>query len=479
MNFEKLQCNFLNFDGKRKMILKDKIKQEMLFQMKNNLLDKWYPKVIDKKDGGYYSNLTYDFKLSKNQDKMIVTQARHIWTLSKAAEFFDDSDYLEFASHGIEFLQNKLWDNNNGGFYQIRDKQGNLSTTEKWLNEKRVYGNAYGLYGLSALYSATKDSYVLKFAHDVFDWIEKFAHDKVHKGYFQFFEEDNSVFDLESEYKSCATDSIEVGYKDQNSSIHLMEAFTEFYAISKSPLLKARLEEILFLIRDKMVTDRGYLQLFFSDDWEPISYKHSPRNVIEANFRLDHISFGHDYETAFLMLEASHALGLKDDVNTLRVAKNMVDHALENGWDKKNGGFFDGGYYFEKDDSCSIIAETKNWWAQAEALNIYLIMSKIFPKEEKYMTTFLKEWEYVKHYIIDSENGGWFWGGIDKEPECKMGPKGEIWKGTYHNGRALMNCIVLLANESHSLYKSSKGFRSLLNKSNEFISHWKQISDKL
>lgn len=455
------------------------ILSDMLFQLKQNLFEKWYPKIIDKKYGGYYSNLTYDFKLSRNQEKMIVTQARHIWTLSKAAKFFNDSDYLELASHGIEFLQNKLWDNKNGGLYQIRDEQGDQSNAERWFNEKRVYGNAYGLYGLSALYAASKDSGVLKFAHDVFNWIEKYAHDNVHKGYFQFFKEDNSVFNLQSEYKSSATDSIEVGYKDQNSSIHLMEAFTEFYAISKSPLLKTRLEEMLFLIRDTMVTEKGYLQLFFTDDWEPISYKHSPRNVREANFRLDHISFGHDYETAFLMLEASHALGLKDDVKTLRVAKKMVDHALENGWDEKNGGFFDEGYYFEKDDSCSIIAETKNWWSQAEALNIYLIMSKIFPEEEKYITTFLKEWEYVTNFIIDSENGGWFWGGIDKEPHHKTGPKGEIWKGTYHNGRALMNCIVLLADESHFLYKSSKGFRSLLNLSNEFISHWRLIGENL
>jgi hypothetical protein len=51
------------------------------------------------------------------------------------------------------------------------------------------------------------------------------------------------------------------------------------------------------------------------------------------------VSFGHDYETAFLMLEASHILNIADDYETLKTAKKMVDHALDNGWDEKDGGF--------------------------------------------------------------------------------------------------------------------------------------------
>jgi mannobiose 2-epimerase len=32
-----------------------------------------------------------------------------------------------------------------------------------------------------------------------------------------------------------------------------------------------------------------------------------PQEIREKNYGLDHVSFGHDYETAFLMLEASIA----------------------------------------------------------------------------------------------------------------------------------------------------------------------------
>ncbi len=457
----------------------DTILTEMTFQLKDNLLDKWYPKVVDKINGGYFTNLSYDFKLTENQEKMIVTQARHIWTLSKAAEFFSDQNYKEYAQHGFHFLMNKMWDNKNKGFYQIRSEEGEFSNVEGWRNEKRVYGNAYGLFGLAALYKLNNDNFILDSANSVFDWIEEYAHDKVGKGYFQFFTEDNKPFDKSSEYKSVATDSIEVGYKDQNSSIHLLEAFTELYKVRKTPIIKTRLEEILLLIRDTITCDKGYLQLFFDNNWNPISFRDSTKEIREANYRLDHVSFGHDYETAFLMLEASHALGIKDDISTLKIAKKMIDHSLENGWDNENGGFYEEGYYFANEDKCTIIKHTKNWWAQAEALNIFLIMSKIFPEEEKYLNTFLKEWEYVKNYIIDNENGDWYWGGLDKEPHFKNTPKGSIWKATYHNGRALMNCITILADENFPLFVKNESFRKLKKESNEFLKHWNQISNKL
>ncbi len=455
------------------------ILNEMLYQLKENLLDKWYPKVIDEKHGGYFSNLSYDFTLAEHQEKMVVTQARHIWTLSKAAEFFNSQEYKNYAIHGIKFLQNKIWDNRNGGFFQIRSREGNFSDIEGWHTEKRVYGNAYGLYGTSALYKITQDPKHLKFAVDIFSWIEKHAYDPLNKGYYQFFTEDNKVYNRMSRYKSLANDSNEVGYKDQNSSIHLLEAFTEFYKIHKDPIVKERLNDMLFLIRDVITTDDGYLQLFFTDSWEPISFRNSSKIIREANYGLDHVSFGHDYETAFLMLEASHALELKNDIQTLRRVKIMVDHALENGFDNVNGGFYEEGYYFRNETTCSIIKDTKNWWAQAEALNIFLIMSKIFPNEKKYIDTFVKEWDYINKYIINHENGDWFWGGLDKEPHYKKETKGKIWKGTYHTGRALMNCIVMLADENYPLYKSSKGFRDLVNQSNEFITHWKKISETL
>jgi len=446
------------------------ILDELREALVDGILKRWYPLVVDTECGGYFTNVSADWTLPVEQEKMIVTQARHVWTASRVAQFTGESAfYLQIARHGYEFLRDVMWDSEYGGFYQIRDRRGGPSDVRGWRDEKRAYGNAFALYGLAALYAQTKDPEVLASARRSFHWIEDHAYDPRFKGYFEFLTREGIPFDGTSAYKTIASDANELGFKDQNSSIHLLEAYTELYREWKDPLLRERLAELLVLIRDSMVHERGYLQLFFQPDWTPVSFRAAPDDVRRANFGLDHVSFGHDYETAFLMLEASDALGLENDGKTLHVARKMLDHALANGWERGVGGFFDGGYYLNGNGRCTIIQETKNWWAQAEGLNALLLFSRIFPESE-YRSYFLKQWEYVKKYVIDHERGDWFEGGIDKEPQFVTGPRSHIWKCTYHTSRALMNCIALLSYARSSGW--GEGFDSARNEIMEFVGHW-------
>ncbi len=446
------------------------ILDELREALVDGILKRWYPLVVDTECGGYFTNVTAEWTLPPEQEKMIVTQARHIWTASKAAQFTGESAlYLPIARHGYEFLRDVMWDSKYGGFYQIRDRRGGPSDFRGWRDEKRAYGNAFALYGLAALYAQTKDPEVLESARRSFHWIEDHAYDPRFKGYFEFLTREGIPFDGSSSYKTVASDANELGFKDQNSSIHLLEAYTELYREWKDPLLRERLAELLVLIRDTMVHERGYLQLFFQPDWTPVSFRDAPEDVRRANFGLDHVSFGHDYETAFLMLEASDALGLENDGKTLHVAKKMLDHALANGWERGVGGFFDGAYYFNGNGRCTIIHETKNWWAQAEGLNALLLFSRIYPESE-YRSYFLKQWEYVKKYVIDHERGDWFEGGIDREPQFVTGPRSHIWKCTYHTSRALMNCIALLSYARANGW--GEGFERARKEIMDFVGHW-------
>lgn len=452
---------------------------ELLSSLKDGILKRWYPLVLDKEYGGFFSNISYDWKVHPQQEKMIVTQARHVWSLSKASSFLNEEIFKEQAYHGYEFLKSKMWDDEFGGFYQMRSREGRMSDSEGYFDEKRMYGNAYGIFALAALYELTKDEEVLVFCKDVFKWVEdKFA-DKKDNGYFQFLTRHGIPFNKNSKYKTKASDAVEVGYKDQNSSIHLLEAYTELFNVWKSPELYERLKNILFLIRDVIATEKGYLNLFFDNKWNPVSFRDVPEKIRKKNYRLDHVSFGHDYETAFLMLEASHALGLKDDITTLKKAKQMIDHAIENGWDRSSAGFFDEGYYFKKDGKCEIIKDTKVWWAQAEGLNALFLFSKIFPGEKRYYELFLQLWDYVKEYLLDSEYGDWFYGSLEKEPFYKTKPKGTIWKGTYHTSRALMNCVKMLADEDFELMKTNKEFKKQKNNFDEFVEYWRMVGGSL
>ena len=448
------------------------IYQKMSVALGRNLLEKWYPLVVDKTNGGHFTNVSYDFKLEPVQHKMAVTQGRHMWTSAKAAAYFDSEVYAECAIHGFNFFRDRLWDNKYGGFYEMLDDHGNICDHLGFCDEKRTVGNAYVIYGLAALCELTGEPSVLELAKKAFYWIEENAFDPKYGGYFQFLTRQGMPFDRNSKHKTVALDADEVGYKDQNSSVHLLEAYTELYNVWHDETLKEKLQSLLTLIRDVITTPEGYMNLFFDYYWKAVSFRQAPNGLREKNYRLEHISFGHDYETAFLMLEASHTLGLANDYKTLAVAKKMLDHAIENGWEEKNGGFVDAAYYFPHEDKCTITSNTKNWWAQAEALNVLLMMSKIFPLENVYKEYFVKEWNYIEKFLLDHEHGDWYGGGLDKQPNLARGPKGHIWKAAYHTGRSLMNCTKILSRDFPELSPSNKGFVEGVQDLDDFIVHW-------
>lgn len=419
------------------------IADAMEHSLRTETLAKWYPQAIDTVYGGFLSDFTFDFQPTGNQDKFIVTQARHTWTNAKASlRYPEEKHYAEGAAHGFRYLRDVMWDKTHGGFHQLLDRQGNVKADGREI--KTAYGNAFGIYALAAYFHASGDSAALDLAKEAFLWMENHSHDPVHKGYFQHLEADGSVVVRPDTIVSTA----ETGYKDQNSSIHILEALTELYQVWPDELLRERLNEMLVLIRDTIVTPKGYLVLFLTPEWKPISFRDSTEEVILHHHGLDHVSFGHDVETAFLMLEASHVLGLENDIQTHTVSKRMVDHALQNGWDGDVGGFYDEGYYFKGEDSIRIIRDTKNWWAQAEGLNTLLMMADMYPDDPlNYYEKFEKLWQYADTYLIDHEHGDWFSGGIDKQPRYKTASKGNIWKGIYHHYRGLTHCMDRLRGE--------------------------------
>ncbi len=396
-------------------------------------LDRWYPLCVDSVYGGYYSDINYRWELDGRQEKMIVTQARHVWSIANAALF--SAGYrrlLPYAAHGYRFLRDRMWDAQFGGFYDLVNRQGEPVTGPGGI-PKTAYGNAFAIYGLATYYMASGDSGALDLALKTYRWLEKNSYDSVYGGYFQF---------LSREGLPSREGFNHTPPKDQNSMIHLMEAYTALYEAWPDSVLKERLGSMLHIVRDVITNEAGYMNLFFTRDWIPVTYKTSGTPAGPARFDIDHISFGHDVETSYLLLDASQVLGIRDDSATFRIAKKKVDFALRHGWDAGVGGFFDGGDPRITDGHVTIGRETKEWWSQVEALNSFLYMSVLYPSDTlDYYGKFTQQWAYCKKYLIDEEHGGWFWGGIDRAPRNTTAPKGTIWKAEYHTSRAMINCV--------------------------------------
>ncbi|TVP51699.1 MAG: N-acylglucosamine 2-epimerase [Mongoliibacter sp.] len=411
--------------------------------MEDNLLATWYPISFDFDSGGYFSNFDYQFNLIEgSHDKFIVTQARHLWSSAVAMQVYPEVEYYsKGAKLGFEFLKNHMWDPLNGGFFQMVNRSGRPLLENESM--KTAYGNSFGIYALATYFEVSGDSAALDLAIQAFQWLDENSYDPVHGGYFQHLSQSGEPINRKDDTPSGS----DLGYKDQNSSIHLLEAFTALYKVWDDFILEKRLEEMLLLVRDTITHEDGYLILFFKPDWTPVSFQQESRETILNHRQLDHVSYGHDVETAFLMMESAHALGWGDDEITLNQGKKMIDHALTYGWDDENGGFYDEGYYFKGENEPEVIKDSKNWWAQAEGMNALLMMANYYPDDEMdYLGKFQQQWEYIQNYLIDHVHGDWYPGGLDKQPEMKTADKGHIWKGNYHQLRSFKHSIEMLRN---------------------------------
>jgi mannobiose 2-epimerase len=422
---------------------RQKLASRMEKSLFGDLIDHWYPLDVDTVYGGFISDLDYDWAVSDGpQFKALVQQARHIWATSFLYQAYPGrEEFLGYAAQGFRFLKGRMWDPEYGGFFTFCERDG--VPREEAINDKRIYGQAFAVYGLSRYYMASRDTEALDLARKAFLWMETHAHDPENRGYFELLKRDGSPLAVGNTEGTGLWDARAAGLKDYNSSIHLMEALTELYRVWPDSLVRARLEEMFFLIRDTFVHPGGYLQLYFYPDWTLVP-EEDMDNPFGVNYWFSqHFSYGHDVETAYLLLETAGVLGWGDDEMTRQIAKQLVDHSLESGWDQTVGGFFDAGK--QSGSEITILNHHKSWWGQAEGMNALLLMALLYPDDPNdYYGKFLKSWKYISTCLIDKQHGGWYNYGLDTFPENAEQQKSHIWKTTYHNTRAMVHCIRML-----------------------------------
>ena len=398
--------------------------------LRDELTRLWYPRAVDRDLGGFHQNFARDWSLRPDSDRSAVYQARMTWTAAAFARYSPAhrDEYAGYARLGVEYLDRTMRDVTGGGFHWILDRDGTVDP--RLGDEKHVYGTAFVLYAASTAYEVTHDQTALKVARDAFHWLERHAPDPEHGGYFEAIARDGRPILARDAAgpPSKGVDRLGVyyGFKSMNSHIHLLEAIAEFYRVEKTPAVRDRLEEMLAVVRDRIAAEPGALNLYFSRDWRP-----APA----------HDSFGHDIESAYLLVEAAEALGRPDDPKTWQVARSLVDHALDWGWDDQHGGFYDKGDVF----AGRAYDTTKVWWTQAEGLNALLVTHRKYgDKTDRYARAFREQWTFIERNLLDPVHGGWFMETTRAGAWMGDGRKATPWKANYHTGRAMMNVSTIL-----------------------------------
>lgn len=385
-----------------------------------DVLNEWFPRSVDREHGGFHSHFTRDWQWAPSDGKFSVFEGRMTWVASQVVlrDPKRKEEFLPIVHQGLDYLENVMWDKQDGGFFWGLDDAGQI--TPQFTDRKELYGIGFCIYGAAAAYQATGDPKALELAKKGFLWVDRHAHDPVNGGYFELLTRDGTPVAPSAQNGQIENGPIgPVGYKSMNTHIHLLEAFTLLYQVWPDPTLRARLEEMLTIVRDKICVEPGVMNLYFTNAWQAIP---------------DHDSYGHDVETGYLMLETDEVLHHKASEQTERMAKMLVDHALAYGWDQANGGFFREGTTFGKPEDT-----LKEWWVECEGLNALLMMHERYGKQNPiYFQRFLEQWAFIKNHTIDSEYHGLY--NLTQADGTPITPdKGSIWKAAYHDSRAFWN----------------------------------------
>lgn len=412
-----------------------KLADEMELHLERHILSPWYPRSVDKQHGGFVENYDEEWKPTGSQtQRSIVYQSRLTWVAAEVAKRYPKktSEYRAYALHGVKALRDQMWDKEKGGFYWQVDAMVGRPTTES--GEKHAYGNSFGIYAAANVYLATKDAGSLVLAKKAFTWLDEHAHDAANGGYYEALSRDGTPILTAPAPGRKDFIGTTYGQKSMNSHIHLLEALCELHKAWPDALVKKRLEEVFKIVRDKVYTEPGFLNMFFKPDWTPTSNEDS---------------YGHDIETAYLLLEAAEELGMPQDRTTGNAAQSLVYHSLQVGWDKTTGGFYDHG--LANGEAAGL---EKVWWTQAEGLNALLQAADVINRgsasngsdavHRKYVLAFKQQWDFIRDHQVDQKNGGWL---TSVEADGKAHPgqsKSDMWKDPYHQGRAIMNVIERL-----------------------------------
>lgn len=376
-----------------------------------NILKYWRENAVDEVNGGFVGQRDYWNREISGANKGIILNTRILWTFSAAGNHLKDPGLRTLADRAYDYLQNKFQDKKYGGVYWEVDSFGNPVK-----ERKQIYAQAFAIYALSEyyLYSGRKDAQ--EWALSLFELIEEHARDTENEGYFEAFQKDWSpVKDMRLSEKDRNSS------KTMNTHLHVLEAYATLYKVTGNARVKSALANLvkLFLVKfyDPSIQ---HFQLFFDDHWRR-----------EGNI----ISYGHDIEAVWLMIEAAKEIQDKDLLEqTKKLSVEVAETFLKEAWTPGAG------VMNEKDLDTGEVDTDRHWWPQAEAM-VGLDYAYENSGDEKFCEALLDIWEYTKIHILDRESGEWFFRVDENNKPYKEEDKLGMWKCPYHNSRT---CMVLL-----------------------------------
>jgi cellobiose epimerase len=390
---------------KKLAILRKEMEDEL-----QNILNYWMENTFDTLKGGYYGKVDDKNQADPSAPKGLVMNSRILWTFSAAFLYTSDKSLLLFADRAYDYIKKYFLDEEYGGLFWTVTAEG-----RRLEDKKQVYGIAFCIYALAEYYKVSGNKAAIELAKTLFSLLDRHSYDSKLGGYFEAF---TRTWQPREDLRLSQKDANE--RKTMNTHLHVVEAYANLYAIWPDNLLEQRLEGILQDFRKHIINAKTYhLNLFFDDNWKVKS---------------SDISFGHDIEASWLLLEAAEILGNEGLINEMMTNSVKMSNAVCVGLNA------DGSLNYESDAEFGHITKERHWWVQAEAVVGFFNAWQIC-RDEKFLERAVDCWEFIKKHILDSRYGEWLWGVNDDYTVMAGQDKAGIWKCPYHNSRMCLEII--------------------------------------
>jgi mannose/cellobiose epimerase-like protein (N-acyl-D-glucosamine 2-epimerase family) len=408
------------------------LKKEAENHLVNELLPFWTSRMKDEVNGGFLTHFDKDGNDSGEDEKSLIAQTRCLYTVSSAHRAgYGNGQFAILARHGADFLINKMWDKEFGGFYWMMDRKGNVK-----IDQKIIYGHSFAIYSLSEYTLATGDPRGIEYAEKVFDMIQKYCVDSMYGGYWEMFHRD---------WILCGPGSQGGDRKTLDVHMHLMEAFTTLFECTGKDVHRRKLLEVIDLLIYRIIHPvyKTGIPQFYKDwtvapqikfdivwGWDRFSAEGQKGNAT------DNTCYGHNAEFAWLLLHAFDILKIEPDIYS-GLFKTIFDHTVDNGIDREYGGV-----YVEGPHSGGVYDKEKEFWQQAEVL-IGLLDAVILFGDEKYWDSYRNVHRFVFDKMINKGVGEWY-PLMSRRGDPIWTHMGHSWKINYHTVRSMVQSIKRL-----------------------------------
>ncbi|HZZ58952.1 MAG TPA: AGE family epimerase/isomerase [Opitutaceae bacterium] len=376
----------------------------------DNILPFWMAHAVPPEGAGFVGSIANDLTVDPEAERGALLTSRILWAFSAAYRHYHRPEYLRMAERAYADLQTRFHDRDDGGYFWSLRADGSVLQ-----DRKQVYGQAFALYSLAEFHQATGRPQPLAEAVAIFGLIEKHARETVHGGYIEALGRDWSPI---ADMRLSAVDLNEP--KSQNTHLHVMEAYANLLACWPNPALHAALRDLVEIMLRRIIRpDTGHLGLFFAEDW---------------TLRSDRISYGHDIEAAWLLVDAAARLGQPQLLERVRrLAVRIAEVTLAEGVDGDGGIFNEGG-------PAGLTNTDKEWWPQTEAVVGFLNAYEIAP-DDRFAQAALHTWDFIDRHLIDRRDGEWFRGVTREGRVLARELKVSFWKCPYHNVRGALEAV--------------------------------------